>query len=82
MNHILQYLLHDKSIQEVKMISFIDFVMIVFISIFRKNKTSQETQKLQHVQTELQKIDDIVAGDVRLLRKTIEDASYAYMEAQ
>ena len=56
--------------------------MIVFISIFRKNKTSQETQKLQHVQTELQKIDDIVAGDVRLLRKTIEDASYAYMEAQ
>ena len=65
-----------------QMISFIDFVMIVFISIFRKNKTSQETQKLQHVQTELQKIDDIVAGDVRLLRKTIEDASYAYMEAQ
>jgi len=48
----------------------------------RKNKTTQETQKLQHVQTELQKIDQIVAGDVRLLRKTIEEASYAYMEAQ
>jgi len=48
----------------------------------RKNKTDKETQKLQHVQTELQKIDQIVAGDVRLLRKTIEDASYAYMEAQ
>jgi len=48
----------------------------------RKNKTSQETQKLEHVQAELQKIDQIVAGDVRLLRKTIEEASYAYMEAQ
>ena len=53
-----------------------------YILIFRKNKTDKETQKLQHVQTELQKIDQIVAGDVRLLRKTIEDASYAYMEAQ
>ena len=56
--------------------------MLNEISIFRKTKTNQETQKLQHVQTELQKIDQIVAGDVRLLRKTIEDASYAYMEAQ
>ena len=53
-----------------------------YLSMLRKNKTDKETQKLQHVQTELQKIDQIVAGDVRLLRKTIEDASYAYMEAQ
>ena len=61
--------------------SFYDLLMY-YILMFRKNKTDKETQKLQHVQTELQKIDQIVAGDVRLLRKTIEDASYAYMEAQ
>ena len=48
----------------------------------RKSKTTQEAQKLQHVQSELQKIDQIVASDVRLLRKTIEEASYGYMEAQ
>jgi len=48
----------------------------------RKSKTAQESQKLHNVQNELQKIDQIVAGDVRLLRKTIEEASYAYMEAQ
>ena len=60
---------------------FYDFLMYCIL-MFRKNKTDKETQKLQHVQTELQKIDQIVAGDVRLLRKTIEDASYAYMEAQ
>ena len=46
------------------------------------NKTTQEAQKLQKVQSELQKIDQIVASDVNLLRKTIEEASYEYMEAR
>ena len=62
--------------------NWFDCSLTYYLSILRKNKTNKETQKLQHVQTELQKIDQIVAGDVRLLRKTIEDASYAYMEAQ
>ena len=62
--------------------NWFDYSITYYLSILRKNKTNKETQKLQHVQTELQKIDQIVAGDVRLLRKTIEDASYAYMEAQ
>ena len=37
---------------------------------------------MQKVQSELQKIDQIVASDVNLLRKTIEEASYEYMEAR
>ena len=57
-------------------------VITSYFPISRKSKTTQEAQKLQHVQSELVKIDQIVAGDVRLLRKTIEESSYAYMEAQ
>jgi len=48
----------------------------------RRQRTAEEAKKLQLVQVELQKMDVRVADDIKLLRKTIEDASFEYMEAQ
>ena len=49
---------------------------------FRRQRTAEEAQKLAHVQTELQKIDLLVAQDVKILRQTIEVASVEYMQAK
>jgi len=48
----------------------------------RRQKTTDESKKLQQVQNELQKMDQLVANDVRFLRKTIEEASFEYNDAQ
>jgi len=48
----------------------------------RRQRTAEEAQKLAHVQTELQKIDLLVATDVKILRQTIEVASVEYMQAK
>lgn len=48
----------------------------------RRQRTAEEAQKLAHVQTELQKIDLLVAQDVKILRQTIEVASVEYMQAK
>lgn len=48
----------------------------------RRQKTTDESKKLQQVQNELQKMDQLVANDVRFLRKTIEEASFQYNDAQ
>lgn len=48
----------------------------------RRQRTSEEATKLAHVQTELQKIDLLVAQDVKILRQTIEAASVEYMQAK
>ena len=37
----------------------------------RRQRTSEEAKKLQNVQSELQRLDVIVAQDVKILRKTI-----------
>jgi len=48
----------------------------------RRQRTAEEAQKLAHVQTELQKIDLLVATDVKILRQTIEVACVEYMQAK
>jgi len=48
----------------------------------RRQRTAEEANKLAHVQTELQKIDLLVAQDVKILRQTIEVASVEYMQAK
>jgi len=48
----------------------------------RRQRTAEEASKLAHVQTELQKIDLLVAQDVKILRQTIEVASVEYMQAK
>ena len=48
----------------------------------RKLKTTEENKKLTQCQNELQKIDLLVASDIGLLRKTIEEASIEFSEAQ
>jgi len=48
----------------------------------RRQRTAEEANKLAHVQTELQKIDLLVAQDVRILRQTIEVASVEYLQAK
>merc|ERR1712083_1286880 len=48
----------------------------------RRQRTAEEANKLAHVQTELQKIDLLVAQDVKILRQTIEVASVEYFQAK
>ena len=48
----------------------------------RRQKTTEESKKLQQIQNELQKMDQLVANDVRFLRNTIEEASFEYNDAQ
>jgi len=48
----------------------------------RRRQTSQETQKLQYIQEELQKIDNLLTTDVKFLRNSIEEASVDFSEAQ
>jgi len=48
----------------------------------RTKQTSQEAQKLQFIQEELQKIDAMLTLDVKFLRNSIEEASLAFSEAQ
>lgn len=48
----------------------------------RKKRTTEETQKLKHVQVELHHLDQLVANDVKLLRKAIETASIEFVDAQ
>lgn len=48
----------------------------------RRQRTAEEATKLAQVQTELQKIDLLVAQDVKILRQTIEVASVEYMQAK
>ncbi len=48
----------------------------------RKKRTSEESEKLLVIQSELQKVDALLTADVGLLRDRIEEASYGFMEAQ
>ena len=48
----------------------------------REKQTSAESQKLKQIQAELSKLDVLLTSDVALLRKTIEEASFVFMEAQ
>ena len=48
----------------------------------RKLKTTEENKMLTQCQNELQKMDLLVANDIGLLRKTIEEASIEFSEAQ
>merc|ERR1719186_2402920 len=48
----------------------------------RRRQTSQETKKLQYIQEELQKIDNLLTTDVKFLRNSIEQASVDFSEAQ
>jgi len=48
----------------------------------RRQRTSEESTKLAHAQNELQKLDLLVAQDVKILRQTIEAASVEYMQAK
>jgi len=48
----------------------------------RTKQTSQEAQKLKFIQEELQKIDVLLTLDVKFLRNSIEEASFAFSEAQ
>ena len=56
--------------------------MQILLFHFRRQRTAEEASKLAHVQTELQKIDLLVAQDVKILRQTIEVASVEYMQAK
>ena len=53
--------------------------MIVFS---RHRRTARESDTLEHIAVELQKLDDIVGRDVKILRSRIEEASAEYGEAQ
>ena len=48
----------------------------------RRLKTTEENKMLTQCQNELQKMDLLVANDIGLLRKTIEEASIEFSEAQ
>jgi hypothetical protein len=48
----------------------------------RRQRTAVEAKHLQQVQVELQRMDLLVVDDINILRKTIEDASIEFMEAQ
>jgi len=48
----------------------------------RKKKTDTESKKLDQVHQELEKIDMMLNTDVQYLRKSIEQASLEFMEAQ
>ena len=48
----------------------------------RRLRTSEETKRLHQIQSELQKMDLVVANDIRLLRKNIEEATIDFNDAQ
>lgn len=48
----------------------------------RKRKTQAETEKLTHIQKELQKLDCLVSSDVAILRNQIEVASLEFNDIQ
>ena len=48
----------------------------------RAQRTAEEAKTLTCMQNELQKIDQVVAQDVKILRQTIEVASLDFSEAQ
>ncbi|XP_059093024.1 RAB6-interacting golgin-like isoform X2 [Tigriopus californicus] len=48
----------------------------------RKQRTCEETEKLQRAQAELGQIDKCLSADVRLIRDEIETASLEFMESQ
>ena len=48
----------------------------------RRQRTSEETKRLHQIQSELQKMDLVVANDIRLLRKNIEEAAIDFNDAQ
>ena len=48
----------------------------------RRQRTSEETKRLHQIQSELQKMDLVVANDIRLLRKNIEEATIDFNDAQ
>ncbi|TRY63105.1 hypothetical protein TCAL_03916 [Tigriopus californicus] len=47
-----------------------------------KQRTCEETEKLQRAQAELGQIDKCLSADVRLIRDEIETASLEFMESQ
>ena len=48
----------------------------------RRQKTSEETLKLHNVQIELQRLDLLVAKDVKILRQAIDQASLEFSESR
>ncbi|CAG0890292.1 unnamed protein product [Cyprideis torosa] len=48
----------------------------------RRKRTMKENDELREIQAELQKLDDLVGKDVRILRDRIETATLEYGEAQ
>ena len=48
----------------------------------RRQRTAEEANKLCQVQNELKKMDFSVAQEVKTLRKTIEEASLGFLQAQ
>lgn len=48
----------------------------------RTKQTQEEAQRLNEIQEEFKKLDAMLSGDVKILRKKIELASIEYMECQ
>lgn len=48
----------------------------------RTKRTQEEAQRLNEIQGEFKKLDDVLCADVKILRKQIELASIEYMESQ
>ncbi|KAF5296557.1 hypothetical protein FQA39_LY12475 [Lamprigera yunnana] len=48
----------------------------------RTQQTREEAQKLNEIREEFKKLDVLLSGDVNILRKEIENASFEYMEAE
>ncbi|XP_972518.2 RAB6-interacting golgin [Tribolium castaneum] len=48
----------------------------------RTRQTQEEAQRLNEIQEEFKKLDDLLSCDVKILRKQIEAASVEYMECQ
>ncbi len=57
-------------------------VKIIIFILYRRQRTNEEELKLRQVQVELQHMDQLIADDVKLLRKTIDSACIDFLEAQ
>ena len=49
---------------------------------FRRKKAQAEAHKLEHIQKELAKLDNLLTADVQVIRDKIEGASRDFLEAQ
>ena len=51
-------------------------------SCFRRKKAQAEAHKLEHIQKELAKLDNLLTADVQVIRHKIEGSSRDFLEAQ